>query len=1115
VATETLTLPTTVGAASHAIAGDDSTWYKDAIIYQVHVKSFFDSTNDGIGDFVGLTQKLDYLQSLGITCLWLLPFFPSPLRDDGYDIADYRSVHAGYGTLEDFKALVRAAHERNIRVLIELVVNHTSDQHPWFQRARHAPPGSRERAFYVWSDTDQKFPETRIIFCDTEKSNWTYDPVAKQYYWHRFFFHQPDLNHNNPEVVDAVIDVMKFWLDLGVDALRLDAVPYLCVREGTSNENLRETHDVLKRMRRELDASYPGRMLLAEANQWPADVRAYFGEGDECHMAFHFPLMPRMFMALRQEDRHAITEILSQTPEIPDSCQWALFLRNHDELTLEMVTDEERDYMYQAYAADPQMRLNLGIRRRLAPLVENSRRRVELLNSLLFSLPGTPIVYYGDEIGMGDNIYLGDRNGVRTPMQWSGDRNGGFSRADPARLYAPPIMDPVYGYQAINVEAQERSPFSLLNWMKRLITLRREHRVFGRGGLQFVGSSNRKVLAFLRRDDRETILVVANLSRSLQPVELDLRGLSGLIPVEMTGQTEFPRIADTSYFLTLGAYASYWFSLEQSPRHLTQTGSMTPPPDPNAALAEALPALMAGPNWEGILDSAARAVLEREALMPFLKRQRWFGSKSREIRQARFADWATIRGGGEPALLTVVAVAYGDGWHESYLVPLSFLSGERAGRWVKERPGCILAKLTGARKGAVIDGLLDDDLCSRLLDAIDQQRDFSMSKGRVRPLHMQPLELGTERQWHRPSGDQTNSIAFVDDRYALKLFRRLEPGDNPELEILRHLATRRMARVPALIGALLYDRSGFEPGTLALVETVVRHQGSAWDFTIEDLRRYYERVLARVHSGDFDQPSDPGHEPPPFFSALTSWYMTNATTLGRRTGELHVALRGGSDAFKPEPLDEQTRRETADAMQTYARDALRMLESRLGAVEPATRAKAEALIGAEPILLQRFEALRNIGSGPAGLRIRIHGDYHLGQVLRVEEDFVILDFEGEPARSLAERRAKHSPLKDVAGMIRSFSYAAYAALFSSSGLSADDRSLLEPWADTWQRWASQAFLNGYRATIQASPLVPDPPIFDALLRAFILEKALYELNYELNHRPEWVAIPLTGILKAV
>ena len=689
-----------------------------------------DSNNDGVGDFQGLTERLDYLQGLGISCLWLLPFFPSPLRDDGYDIADYLSVHPSYGTLDDFKRLVTAAHERHIRVLIELVVNHTSDQHPWFQRARHAPKGSPEREFYVWSDTDKKFPETRIIFTDSEKSNWTYDPVARQYYWHRFFAHQPDLNHNNPAVVDAVIDVMKFWLDLGVDALRLDAVPYLCVREGTDNENLPETHAVLKKMRRELDAAYKNRMLLAEANQWPADVRMYFGDSDECHMAFHFPLMPRMFMALRQEDRHAITEILNQTPDIPESCQWALFLRNHDELTLEMVTDEERDYMYSVYADDPQMRLNVGIRRRLAPLVENSRRRVELLNALLFSLPGTPIIYYGDEIGMGDNIYLGDRNGVRTPMQWNGDRNAGFSRADPARLFAPPIMDPVYGYQSINVEAQERYPFSLLNWMKRLIGMRKQHRVFGRGSLEFVGCPNRKVLAYLRRDERETILIVANLSRNVQPAELDLNAFDGLIPIEMGGLTEFPRIGDRPYFLTLGPYASYWFTLQHEPMQMTHRASVTN--DPNAAILEALPSLLVGADWQNVLEGGTRTVLERQALKPFLQRQRWFASKAREIRRAEFSDWTAIRTGREPSFLTVVSVEYSDGWTESYLVPIALVSGEEAERALRQSPGAVLTRITGARKGAIVDGLFDDDTCDRLLNAADRRGEFATKRGSVR-----------------------------------------------------------------------------------------------------------------------------------------------------------------------------------------------------------------------------------------------------------------------------------------------------------------------------------------------------------------------------------------------
>src|SRR5262245_52349940 len=592
---------------------DDTLWYKDAVIYQAHVKSFFDIDNDGMGDLRGMMQKLDYLYGLGITCLWLLPFYPSPLKDDGYDIADYCNVNPRYGTLDDFHALVRAAHDRDIKVLIELVINHTSDQHPWFQRARRAPKGSPEREFYIWSDTDRKFPETRIIFTDTEKSNWTFDPVAGQFYWHRFFTHQPDLNHNNPAVVEAVIDVMTFWLDLGVDALRLDAVPYLCVREGTNNENLPETHAVLKRMRQALDAGYKHRMLLAEANQWPSDVRDYFGNGDECHMAFHFPLMPRMFMALRQEDRHAITEILSQTPDIPENAQWALFLRNHDELTLEMVTDEERDYMYSVYADDPQMRLNVGIRRRLAPLLENSRRRIELMNALLFSMPGTPIIYYGDEIGMGDNIYLGDRNGVRTPMQWSGDRNAGFSRADPARLYAPPIQDPVYGYQAINVEAQERYPFSLLNWMKRLVATRKQHRVFGCGSIEFIRTDNRKVITYVRRYEGELVLCVANLSRNAQPVAIPLSEFAGLTPVEMLGQTSLPRIGDQPYFLTLSGYGFYWFQLQEVV--VPETARVAPPPEEEHA---AVPALFAGVVWDSIFDGSMRTIIERRTLVPFL-----------------------------------------------------------------------------------------------------------------------------------------------------------------------------------------------------------------------------------------------------------------------------------------------------------------------------------------------------------------------------------------------------------------------------------------------------------------------------------------------------------------
>ena len=544
----------------------DPLWYKDTIIYELPVKSFCDGNADGIGDFQGLSQKLDYLQNLGVTCLWLLPFFPSPLKDDGYDIADYVNVHPSYGTLDDFKTFLRAAHERGLQVVIELVLNHTSDQHPWFVRARSAPPGSPEREYYVWSDTDQRYQEARIIFLDTERSNWTWDPVAQAYYWHRFFQHQPDLNYDNPAVIREMLAVLDFWLDLGVDGFRLDAVPYLVERDHTSCENLPETHAIIKLVRKHIDERAPGRMLLAEANQLPADVRAYFGDGDECHMAYHFPVMPRIFMALHLEDRQPITEVMNKTPPIPDSCQWALFLRNHDELTLEMVTDDERDYMYLAYSIDPQARINLGIRRRLAPLVGNSRHRIELLVGLLFSFPGTPIIYYGDEIGMGDNLYLGDRNGVRTPMQWTGDRNAGFSRADPARLYSPVIMDPVYGYPAVNVEAQESDAASLLHWTRNMIGLRKLFKVFGRGTIEFMSPPNRKALAYVRRYRDDVILCVANLSRTVQPAELDLSAFAGLTPVEMLGYTEFPTIGAAPYFLSLGPYDFYWFELQRSSR---------------------------------------------------------------------------------------------------------------------------------------------------------------------------------------------------------------------------------------------------------------------------------------------------------------------------------------------------------------------------------------------------------------------------------------------------------------------------------------------------------------------------------------------------------------------
>ena len=543
---------------------NDPLWYKDAIVYQLHIKSYRDSNADGFGDLRGLIEKLDYVERLGANTIWLLPFYPSPLKDDGYDIASYEEINPTYGTIEDFRAFLEAAHARKIRVITELVINHTSDQHPWFQRARRAPKGSPERNWYVWSDDPNKYSMARVIFTDTERSNWSWDPEAQQFYWHRFFSHQPDLNFENPEVLEAVINVMRFWLRMGVDGLRLDAIPYLVEREGTNCENLPETHEVLRKLRATLDAEFPNRIFLAEANQWPSDVASYFGDANECHMAFHFPVMPRMYMALRKEDRTPIVEIMRQTPDIPPDCQWAVFLRNHDELTLEMVTDEERDYMYREYARDPRMRINVGIRRRLLPLMDGGRRQVELMSALLMSMPGTPIIYYGDEIGMGDNIYLGDRNGVRTPMQWSADRNAGFSDADTAALFSPLIVDPPYGYHTVNVAAEERLPTSLLRWMRRLIAVRQEYKAFGRGTWQALDAANRRVLVFLRRYRDETILCVNNLSRFAQFVELDLSEFNGMVPLELWSKFCFPAVGELPYLLTLGPHNVLWFRLLRS-----------------------------------------------------------------------------------------------------------------------------------------------------------------------------------------------------------------------------------------------------------------------------------------------------------------------------------------------------------------------------------------------------------------------------------------------------------------------------------------------------------------------------------------------------------------------
>jgi maltose alpha-D-glucosyltransferase / alpha-amylase len=1093
----------------------DPLWFKDAIIYELHVRAFFDSNNDGIGDFQGLIQKLDYLQNLGVTCLWLLPFFPSPLRDDGYDISDYMSVHPTYGTVEDFKLFLNAAHERGLQVMIELVVNHTSDQHPWFQAARKAAPGSPEREFYVWHDTDQKYKDARIIFTDTEKSNWTWDPVAGAYYWHRFFSHQPDLNYDNPQVIEEVVKVMRYWLDMGVDGLRTDAIPYLVEREGTNCENLPETHAIMKRIRAEIDTHYSGRVLLAEANQWPSDVLPYFGDGDECHMAFHFPLMPRIYMALRQEDRLPIIDILAQTPAIPDTCQWGLFLRNHDELTLEMVTADERDYMYYAYSSDPRMRINIGIRRRLAPLVDNNRRRIELLNSLLFSFPGTPILYYGDEIGMGDNIYLGDRNGVRTPMQWSADRNAGFSRANPARLYSPVVMDPVWGYEAINVEAQQGDPSSLLSWMRNMIALRKLFHVFGRGSLKFLSPENRKILAYVRELGDERILCVANLSRFAQPFSLDLQEYEGMMPVEMLGYVEFPRMGKQPYPLTLGPYSFLWFELQPAPADSEDTATQ-PQHDGLSVVGTA--------QWNSILTGDNLRRLESDVLPGFVVHQRWFGGKARALSAIRIDDWAAVKTADEDCVIALCEMAFEEGQSETYLLPFAVhWNAEEDAVRDRTSPGSMALIHSSHGEGVLLDGLSSDAAARRLLEIIQRSDEIKSVKGVFRGTPAKGLATligGSALPVRRGAGEQSNTSILFGDRLIMKVFRRVQGGPNPDYEISRYLCESAGFRnVPVFGGVIDYVSESGETSTVALLQGLIANEGDGWQWTLEELDRYFERC-ARLEFPEGALPASPigflamsESEAPSLAREHAGLYLDAAQTIGRRTGEMHVALASPTTEpdFAPEEFTALDITESREDLSKHAADAFHILKKNISALPDDVVDRAALVLSKRGAIVDRFRHFV-IGDFQA-LRTRIHGDYHLGQLLRARNDFYVLDFEGEPARPLSERRRKQSPLKDVASMLRSFSYASFAALMRYTSRRPEHFKQLEPWAKLWEQAVSIEFLRTYRETVRGAHVIPSQrEAFEALLEAYVLDKALYELLYELNNRPAWVHIPLAGIL---
>ncbi|HKP97832.1 MAG TPA: maltose alpha-D-glucosyltransferase [Fibrobacteria bacterium] len=1103
-------------------------WYREAVIYQAHVKSFYDSNGDGIGDFAGLTKKLDYLADLGVTALWILPFYPSPLKDDGYDIADYRAVNPAYGSLDDFRAFLAEAHRRGIRVITELVMNHTSDQHPWFQRSRRAAPGTPERDFYVWSDTTERYKEARVIFKDFEVSNWTWDPLAKAYFWHRFYSHQPDLNFENPLVEQAMLDILDFWMDLGVDGLRLDAVPYLFEADHTNCENLPATHAILRRISAHIKARHGAdRMLLAEANQWPEDAVAYFGKGDECQMAFHFPLMPRIFMALRMEERFPIVDILEQTPEIPGNCQWALFLRNHDELTLEMVTDEERDYMYRVYARDKEARINLGIRRRLSPLVDNDRRKVELLHVLLFSLPGTPVIYYGDEIGMGDNIFLGDRNGVRTPMQWSPDRNAGFSVTNPQRLYLPVISDPEYHYESLNVENQERNLSSLLWWMRRRLALRQRFTAFGAGTVEFLHPDNPKVLCVLRRHGDQILLVAVNLSVSPQVTSLDLPAFNGFSVEEISSLSKFPPITAGPYPLMMAPYGYYWLLLKPALEPLQPERERTLQMNPA--------------NWIDVLQGRGKELLEREVLPAYLPRCRWFGGKSRNIAGVDIQDRVLPPEGGEWAL-AFLRVEYVEGASENYLLPLARADGEAAAALRAEAPDAILTELDGAREGKspaiLYEAMHNPGFRTRMMGMIASGSAWpglaGVLRGRPKLDAFKDRMPDAADESRVLKAEQSNSSIIFPGRHFVKFLRRLEEGENPELEILRFFDESTTFRnVPPYVGALEYASGAKATYTIAIAEGLVGHEQDAWSYALTLAGEYMGRLLESrdslgalppMASGFRSRPALPrGESGKPLLSAHTTplglledgLALEFAHLLGKRTAEMHLALASRPDlpAFAPEHFSRLYQRSLYQSMRNQVARVYERLSKAMSRLPPGTADLGRKIQENRPKVMSAFGGLldRLIPT----VKIRVHGDYHLGQVLYTGKDVVILDFEGEPARSMSERKLKRSPWKDVAGMLRSFHYAIHSAWPRSVALREEERKALEPWVELWPERMTAGFLEAYLEAAGNAPFVPAERDWEALLRAHLMEKAVYELGYELNNRPDWAHIPMAGILKLI
>ncbi len=1096
-------------SSKNTILDDRLHWYKDAIIYELHIKAFRDSNRDGIGDFKGLIEQLDYLQELGVTAIWVLPFYPSPLKDDGYDIADYYKINSKYGTLEQFREFLQEAHKRNLKVVTELVINHTSDQHPWFQRARTAPKGSPERNFYVWTDDPHQYRDVRIIFQDFETSNWTWDPVAQQYYWHRFFHHQPDLNYDSLEVQEEIFRIIDFWSEMGVDGFRLDAVPYLYEREGTNGENLPETHAFLKKLRAHIDEKFPGVAFLAEANMWPEDSASYFGNGDECHMNYHFPVMPRMFMSLQQEDRYPITDIFDQTPAIPDTCQWAIFLRNHDELTLEMVTDEERDFMYKVYAKDPKARINLGIRHRLAPLMDNNRNKIELMNSLLFSLPGTPVIYYGDEIGMGDNFYLGDRDGVRTPMQWSPDRNAGFSEANPQQLYLPVILDPEYHYEAVNVETQRRNTSSLFWFMKRMINMRKNYKAFSRGDMKFLQLENPKILAFTRTYQEETLLIVCNLSKYAQPAEIDLRQYRGYVPVEMFSRNSFPMIRDDSpYFFTLAPHSFQWYSLQKVRYKKDDVNEM-----PSLEIDQ----------WEDLVKPEMKAVLENKVLPDFLPKRKWYQGRDRKVFHMIIQNDVALPVEGRPVFLMLVDVAYESGLPETYQLAMTFLEHESSQKLALSCPEAIIAHIKiGGRDYMLCDAFYVAEMQQFLIRKMASGEEINSGEDTILFRSKEQVsEYVNNNQVlaKMHTGDEFNTSVTFDNRFFLKMYRKVDPIINPDVELSTYLSEKAAyPHVPAFLGNIEWTTHR-GPVYMGMLQVMIENHGDGRSFMMERLNNFAERILARNREsfdphdlkGSLLEPAAFEDLSPDMQGLLGSRTAELATLIGTRTAELHLVLSSAIEPdFKPEEYSLHYQRSLYSTMQSLVRESFDGLSRRFDELSEEGKIEAKALLGQRDALLQK---LKNIYATKLDiLKTRTHGTYSLKKLLLTGKDIVIQDFGGKPFRSFSTRRIKRSPIRDVAEMITSFHYTAYETFFDNDHIPRNELTHLLPFAGQWAHYMSGFFMKAYLDQVKGSALIPgEQQHMETVLHSFLLEKSLAHLNNELHARPQFAIVPLLMI----